>query len=194
MESDSYVECPACGKVIFRLPASDEPAPCCGASGESRIIWPSLEVHKFLEFVYNQDFKSFDERRIAIVFLCAALELLLEQSIWKLLGAHVKSREVAEFVIDITRGRDKRIQLYNELSDCPLGNLLESKGIPTFLNDWNRLSKLRDNIIHGNYYADMENETDPIQSVLQDCLKVFAEVHNDVQRIIQAKSNNTSRK
>lgn len=184
-----YQECPACGQVVYdprlKLARVDEPAPCCGAFGKSRTVWPSFEVQKFLEIVGNQDLNSNEERPIAIVFLCTAIELLLESSLWKLLGVHTKSRQLAEFVLENTWGKERRIRLYNKLSDCPLGDLFKSKGIATFLEDWDRLSKLRNDIVHGQYYSGGANEADLIRSVYANCLKAFAEIHNDVQRMLR---------
>jgi hypothetical protein len=142
-------------------------------------------VQKFLEIVGNQDLNSNEERPIAIVFLCTAIELLLESSLWKLLGVHTKSRQLAEFVLENTWGKERRIRLYNKLSDCPLGDLFKSKGIATFLEDWDRLSKLRNDIVHGQYYSGGANEADLIRSVYANCLKAFAEIHNDVQRMLR---------
>ena len=169
----------------YKLTRLDEPAPCCGASGQPRTRWPSLEVHKFLEIVGSQELNSDDERRVAIVFLCSALELLLEHSPWRLLAVHTNSRQLADFVLENTRGRERRIRLYTRLSDCPLGDLLKARGMLTFLDDWNQISELRNDIVHGQYFSNVENEADLIRNVHANCLKVFAEVHNDVQRMIR---------
>jgi hypothetical protein len=169
------------------LTEKNKPAPCCGAFGQSRLIWPSFTVQKFLEIVDKQDLNSNEERPIAIVFLCTALELLLEQALWSLLNIYTKSEQLAELILDSNRERDRRIGLYNKLSDCPLGDLLQSRKMATFLDEWNRLSKLRNEVVHhGRYYTGGKEETELIQSVYRNCLKVFAEVHNDVQRVIQA--------
>jgi hypothetical protein len=184
-----YEECPACGQVVYdprlKLARVDEPAPCCGAFGKSRTVWPSFEVQKFLEIVENQDLNSNEERPIAIVFLCTAIELLLESSLWKLLGVHTKSRQLAEFVLENTWGKERRIRLYNKLSDCPLGDLLQSRNMATFLDEWDHLSELRNEVVHGRYYTGGEQETELIRNVYRNCLKTFAEVHNDVQRMIR---------
>lgn len=183
-----YVQCPACGRVVHsehgKLSRLDEPAPCCGASGKVRTIWPSLEVHKFLQMAAAQDLDSDKERPVAIVFLCTALELLLEHAIWMLLSIHAKSQRLAEYVLDSNQGRKRRIDVYNKLSDCPLGDLFQSQNMSTFLDDWAKLSDFRNQVVHGRYYTGGAKETDLIQRVQKDCLKAFADVHNDVQRMI----------
>jgi hypothetical protein len=184
-----YVQCPACGRVILddqhRLTKLSEPAPCCGASGESRIVWPSIDAYHFLEIVARQDLNSPNECPIAIVFLCTLLELLLENSIWRLLQIHTKSGQLAELILESSSARDRRIKLYNKLADRPLGELLESRGMQAFLTDWSRLSGLRNDIVHGRYFSTVANEADLIRRVHDTCLTTFAEVHNDVQRIIE---------
>lgn len=185
---DRYRECPACGMVVRdegrKLLNLDKPAPCCGASGEPRLLWPTLEVLKFLEIAADQDLDSKEERRIAVVFLCTALELLMENCLWNLLSTHARSRDLVDAVLENTWGRDRRIRLYNRFSDCPLGNLLESREMAAFLKDWDRLSKLRNDIIHGRYFSELENEIDLVRAVYRDCLGAFLEVHNDVQRVV----------
>lgn len=188
MLEDRYLECPACGKVLYdkgyKLIRLDELAPCCGASGKSRGLWPSSEVLKFLEIVASQDLDSSDERPTAIVFLCTAVELLLERVLWNLLDLHTRSERLSDFVLDGNWGRERRIRLYNKLSDRSLGELLKARNASAFLENWKKLSKLRNQVVHGRYYTGGPKETDLIRSVHKDCLKVFADVHNDVQRMI----------
>jgi hypothetical protein len=189
LNHDFYVQCPACGMIIsdpkLSLTEKNKPAPCCGAFGQSRCIWPSFTVQKFLEIVDKQDLNSNEERPIAIVFLCSALELLLEQALWSLLDIHTKSEQLAQLILDSNRERDRRIKLYNKLSDCPLGDLLQSRNMATFLDEWDHLSELRNEVVHGRYYTGGEQETELIRNVYRNCLKTFAEVHNDVQRMIR---------
>jgi len=40
-------------------------------------------------------------------------------------------------------------------------------------------------VLWGQYFSNVENEADLIRNVHANCLKVFAEVHNDVQRMIR---------
>jgi hypothetical protein len=184
-----YLECPACGQVVYdprlKLAKVDEPAPCCGASGKSRGVWPSREAHKFLEIIDDQDFNSAEGCRIATVFLCAVMELLLENSLWKLLEIHTKSEQLAEFVLDKNRGKPNRIGVYNEFSDVKLKDLFQSRGMTTFYDDWESLYKLRSKIVHGRYFSSSTNDADLIRKVRENCLKAFVEIHNDVQRMLR---------
>ena len=190
MYRSPYVQCPTCHTILHdqshKLLALAEPAPCCGATGEPRITWPSLEVLEFLEIVDNQDLKSLDGSRIAIVFLCTALELMLEGSLWNLLQLHTKSSQLIETLLDGNWGRERRIQLYNKLSDRSLNDLFNSCGLATFLEDWGNLSKLRNKIVHGQYWIMEEKAADILRSVFEKCLPAFVAVHNDVQRMIRA--------
>ncbi|MGB7062215.1 MAG: hypothetical protein WBF13_07670 [Candidatus Zixiibacteriota bacterium] len=147
-------------------------------------MWPTIQVWKFLDIVVSQDMDSPDERPTAIIFLCTAIELLLERVLWNLLDFHTKSEQLSEFVLDSNWGRERRIRLYNKLSDCSLGDLLKARNMSAFLDNWKQLSELRNQVVHGRYYTGGEEETDLIRSVYKDCLKVFADVHNDVQRMI----------
>ena len=184
-----YVQCPTCDRVFYnehgKWTRVNEPAPCCGASGKARAIWPSREARKYLEIIDDQDLNSADGQRIATVFLCAVMELLLENSLWKLLEIHTKSEQLAEFVLNKSRGKPDRIGLYNEFSDGKLKDLFQSRGMTTFYDDWGTLYKLRSKIVHGRYFSGSTNDAVLIRKVRENCLKAFAEVHNDVQRMIK---------
>lgn len=193
---DLYVQCPVCDKVFSndqgKWTRVDEPAPCCGSSGKSRGIWPSREARKFLEIIDDQNLNSADGQRIAAVFLCAVMELLLENSLWKLLEIHTKSEQLAEFVLNKNRGKPDRIGVYNEFSGGKLKDLFQSREMTTFYDDWEILYKLRSKIVHGQYFSGSTSDVVLIRRVRENCLKAFAEVHNDVQRLIQANAAKTS--
>jgi hypothetical protein len=186
-----YVKCPNCLTVIdnsdLGLTEVDKPAPCCGATGEARIHWPSIKSLKFLEIVVGQNLESQDERRVAIVLLSTMLETLLEDIIWELLGTHAKIQLLKDITLDQNRGRERRIQLYDKLSDVSLKTLSSTNGLATFLDDWNLLSDLRNGIVHGQYYKGVKNEIDIIKRLKKDCLEAFKIIHSDVQRTLQTK-------
>lgn len=180
-----YVQCPACGKIIPGSPSKlirpDEPAPCCGATGEARLLWPSLEVHHFLELVHKQNLDSTNERRVAIVFLATVLELLLENVLWELVRTYTDSHQLAEYLFDTSWGKERRIRLYDKLSDRPLGELLQENGMGEFLKEWGELSSVRNKIVHGRYYASVATDADLIRHLSRDALKAFTLIHNEIQ-------------
>ena len=124
-----YLKCPKCGKINYdpqlSLVELSKPAPCCGANGEPREMWPSIAVRMFYEVILKQDNNTQDGLRINIVFLSTALEVLLEDVLWELLELHTKSLTLAEVLFESNNGREKRIRLYNSLSDKKLSDLFK---------------------------------------------------------------------
>ena len=169
---------------------ANEKAPCCGASGTARELWPSYEVQQFLEIAGTQNLKDSGAKgqRISIVFLHSALDFLLEDILWKLLEAHTKSWDLKESIIDNTWKVKDRIKLFDKLSDKPLKSILESNNVSTFLEDWKNLSKLRNQILHRKDYFSSAKDIDLFLRVYNHCLKVFSLIHNYMQGIVR-KSN-----
>lgn len=192
-----YVECPNCHEVVNdvnqKLLKVDEPAPCCGASGEARTLWPAVGVLMLIGVVSNQDLDSEEGRNIAVVFLSTAMELLHEDSLWYLLQLHTKSRQLLELILDTNRGKERRINLYNKLSDRSLGDLLNSSKLANFLEDWKKLAERRNNILHKQFCYSKANVADLVRRILGNCLRAFTAVRNDVQRQIREKRDNSKK-
>ncbi|MHB9112358.1 MAG: hypothetical protein ACYC4D_06990 [Thermoleophilia bacterium] len=166
----------------------DEPAPCCGASGEARGIWPWHGGNKLLEIVYEQDLIEFEERRVAIVFLHSALEFLMEQSLWELLSDLFKTHnKVTEAMLESNEGIHKRIELYKKIYGRTLNAIFQENGFVSFFQDWKQLIKLRNGIVHGKYYRSTSNETEIIENVRDCCISAFASLHNNLQKNIRGK-------
>ncbi len=184
-----YVKCPSCYTVISdperKLQNLAEPAPCCGDTGHIRISWPMEDVLMFFEIVRQQDLNETKDRRIAIVFVSTMLELLLENVLWELLSAHTKSLQLAESALDSYQGRERRIKLYNRLSDHSLRDFFIQHEFSSLLNDWEQLAKIRNKIVHGRYFAettDALDERELIQRITRSCLQAFFVLHNDAVR------------
>lgn len=183
LQLSPYIQCPACRRLNFdpdrKLARRDEPAPCCGASGEARIIWPSAETHDILEIARKRRLGTAQGRRIAIVFLATALEMLLESILWELLAAHRSSVFLSEIILDGYRGRDRRIGLFKTLSGKSISNVLKAKKLENFLADWDEIARARNDIAHGQYFYERKGRTGVlIKRVINSCLQVFAELQN----------------
>lgn len=180
----SYIKCPECEKIILDTEQKfiwiAEPMPCCGASGRARITWPFLEAQEFLKIISDQDLKTENGIRIAVVFLCTVLELLLEEILWLVICKHTNSKPLANHLLESNQGKDRRIGLFNKLSNCSFKDLLKKHNKESFMKNWDALCKLRNNLIHGRYYTEIEKEQDLIKIVIDDSLVVFFSAINKV--------------
>ncbi len=183
-----YRLCPSCGEIVSdptsSLTTYSKPAPCCGASGEPRAIWPTVAVTELLGIVDSQDLDSLDGRRVASIFLCTALELLLEHSLWELLGVYTDSEVLEEAVLDMCRGLDRRVDLFKKLRGHSLTEIfLSDSRLRDFLGDWKSLAETRNSILHTGYEKDVTNTAHLIRSVRGNCLPAFVELHNSIQKM-----------
>lgn len=185
-----FFECGDCNLVIpadLNLLKVGTPAPCCG--GESaRILWPSYGFEEYAEALEGIDISTPAGLRMGIIFACTATELLLELTLRRMLRPlHGASSELTDFILDSVTGVERRIAFYNALSDQPLGTLLKQSGLEAFTSRWATLRKLRNNLVHGSYHAVADDKEELLENILFEGLRVFAVVHNDVQRQVRNK-------
>ncbi len=177
-----YLQCPACRKVVFdpdrKLARWDQPAPCCGASGEGRILWPSAETYDILEIARRQELGTSQGRRVAIVFLASALEMLLESVLWELLAAHDSQTSLSVLILDGYQGRKKRMGLFKALSGKTVLEVLKAKKLEGFHADWIEIAEARNDIVHEYSYERKSNPQALINRVIEKCFEAFAELHN----------------
>jgi hypothetical protein len=179
-----FVICPTCGIVThdpaLNLADKDIPAPCCGASGETRGLWLPLPAVALLNLVENQDRHKDEGRRIAVVFLAAAVEILLEDVLSHLLRLHTTSDALVEATLDGYQGVARRRDLFNRLSARPMGEILIDKRLKEFLADWQSLIELRNKLAHGHAFVTSSRHDDLIRRVEGRACEAFAELENAV--------------
>lgn len=178
-----YQECQKCGAIYpeSERPDASRPTPCCG-SDEALFDWPELTVATMLNLVAEQDLADHDKRKIAVVFLAAALEQLQDQAIMGLLlPKHIKTKEAAIALLDANEGRSRRSALIKKLSGKSLSEILQPVGLARMVNDWNSLAAIRNKVAHGNFFSTplgQPEEIALIERAYGDCIPAFAAIHN----------------
>jgi hypothetical protein len=181
-----YVRCPACRILVFdpelKLAALDTPAPCCGARGASRGIWPGLQALKLLEIAESQDQQQPEGHRITVLFFASALEVMLEDVLVELLQQHTSSEALSEAVLDSHQGIERRRDLFRQLAGTSLGDLLREDWGREFLLDWKTLAARRNKVAHGSYYYRGSEDMVTVHRMRNSYFPAFAEMHNHVTR------------
>jgi|GEM_PF-6657019 len=192
--SDRYVICMGCGQVFpdsnGEYLYGDEPSPCCGCSGEDLLTWPDIEVEKYLEIVQRQDLQTPQGQRVAIVFLCSALEALLESELSELLFTMGTPTEVVKALLNRTKGVNNMKSCFNQLNKQSLNEILESTGLSKFMPDWASIVQHRNNFAHGKYsyrnrnpgskIAEEDLVIKMIENLSDEYYRAFATIHNYV--------------
>lgn len=188
MKLTGYKRCPSCG-VIFKdknhsTTTLSNPSPCCGATNESRELWPTLDVLILIDIVEKQNLDNYKERKVAIVFVSTLLEMLLEETVTILAVKHCKSNIAAEVLLDSFQGKKKRITLFNKLSGMKIKELLNSNGYNDFLPQWEAISTLRNKVVHRGFHGQTDLDVKmAIQNLLNGCIDVFALLNNECNKL-----------
>jgi hypothetical protein len=181
-----YLRCPACRILLYdpgdKLGRLAEPAPCCGARGETRESWPGLQAIKLLEIAEGQDTDKPEGTRIGVLFFASAFEVMLEDILVELLRQHTASEGLCEAVLDGYQGIERRRTLFGRLSGTALGDVLKADWGQEFLRDWSTLTAQRNKIAHGSYYFRGSEDVELIRRLRTNFLRSFAEMHNHVTR------------
>jgi hypothetical protein len=177
-----YMRCPACRRVVLdpdrKVAVHGEPAPCCGGKGEGGLVWPSVEIHDVIDIAKKQKLRTPRGRRVAIVFLASALEMLLEDVLWELLEVHGSSNSLSKLVLDGYHGRDRRVGVFKTLAGKSVSEVLRAKHLDSFDEDWKAITKARNGIVHKYTYERGDDQQAQIQRVIDRCFEAFEELNN----------------
>lgn len=171
------------------------PCPFCAAVGEPRQIWPQHGLYQ-LDVVdervsLTEQVEEFrigllpdrpGEAPITCVFLCAALEALLQQVVWTMLMQFRTPLPVAQALDQRCRGRDLLLRLYGDL--LPRGtegkrsakSVLQERDLGSWFDDWQKLTEARNRIGHG-HDTDIELD-DLVERVRRPALQAMSVLHN----------------
>lgn len=198
MKLSTYIKCPSC-QEIFNDPDRNlsnlgVPAPCCGALNETRAVWPSLDVHMLLDIIEQQKLDTYNGQRIAIVFTCTLLEMMLEQAVWTLIQYQVKTDKAGEALLESYQGRERRLRLFQKLNGFSLKDVLADKGYKTFLSDWKELAQIRNRIVHnGSIGNSVGMNSEEINNLIirlkKDSMGVFTLINNEVVHFNRISAN-----
>jgi CheY-like chemotaxis protein len=181
----SYYRCPACGKILFdgawNLSDPAVPAPCCGATGTPRPVWPDPAALKLIGIALEQDLSHPAWLSIAAVSLGAAVEHLLEGAVLELLKRQGLVPEMAEAMLEKHPGADGLLHLYDELSERPLEALLTAEGPGGFVKKFTRLGPLRRKLEMDDRSPAAAEERAAVEYVRDNCLKAFFTVYNEIR-------------
>lgn len=135
--------------------------------------------------VEQQKLDTYNGQKIAIVFTCTLLEMMLEQAVWTLIQYQVKRDKAGEALLESYQGREKRLILFQKLNGFSLKDVLADKGYKIFLSDWKKLEQIRNRIVHngsiGNSVGmNSEEINNLIIRLTKDSMEVFTLINNEV--------------
>lgn len=178
-----FLECADC-RIVHSDPGLDlleisRPAPCCGGTGASRGGWAPLEATTLLDQVEKQD-ETDEGRRVSVVFLAAAMEMLLEHCLLYLLRQHTNSDDLVDLVLVNNSTQSPRRVAFDALAKQKISTVLKQEGMQWFLLDWDSLAKVRNSVGHGKAYAVGKEHDGLVYGLEQSACQAFAHLYNSV--------------
>lgn len=143
-------------------------------------MWPS-SARAPLELAFGLDTATEEGAHAAFVFVAAALEALLEETLWEFLGRLGTKAPVAFALMDRVRGREHLLKLYGKLLGKPAAEVLKAGGFERWYEAWGKLACARNAVAHGARYklTIPEAETPAlIDQVRQGVLPAMAALRN----------------
>ena len=181
---DIYYKCEECGQIEIDAEwiKIDEKFKCmhCEKVGR-RVSWPSAEIRGLFDHVCHLEHTSPEYGLISIVFVSAALELLLERLIYIVAIENFLYEEVEHFIellLDTNQGRARRIELYKHLAYDSFEVEARKVGYNQFMEHWNTIAEIRNKILHGNLKMSQDVDRYLIETTISEALPVFSVLNN----------------
>ncbi len=178
-----WMRCDKCNALNFDpdgdLTLISRPAPCCGATG-TRVMWPSTGTAN-LAAVGRLDLNDTHDVHAATLFLAAACEAFMEETLWNAYTEFGVTRSVAEALHASAQGRHRQLSLYSRLVGAGAKAVLESKGQGAWFAAWGQLADARNDLAHGDHDAvrfDAATLRGIVETVNGGAIDAFAELHN----------------
>jgi len=183
-QTHSYCRCGACGRILpeaeWAKAGVDTRTPCCGASGIEGEAWPSPAVTKLLETASCQDVDSPEQLQLAAVFLCFAVENIIES----ILIGRAKTPQGASRpscpALENGRGFESLALAFEKVCGESLADRFENLGGGDFMTDISQLFTLRDKLAREPGYKARQSERKAVLAARYWCLKYFTLLNNNL--------------
>jgi hypothetical protein len=175
-----FIRCCRCWFVDEKKTAEQNSAcPRCG--GMKFDSWPQKEIVDLFSLIEKYELNDFENKLVVCVFLCSALELLLEEQVSALAYEEALIPEysmLVDILLDTFQGRSRLLQLYNRLGFRKFSDDLRELNYLHFENDWKNLAEFRNKIVHGNPHVVQNIDESLLKRLLFESLKVFQLLNN----------------
>jgi hypothetical protein len=179
-----YFKCENCGiidlDVKWQTFTEKTVCPECGKIDWFE-TWPSSDVIDLFDHAraYEKDSPYFG--LVTSVFVCTALELLLERVLF-VMALQENSEEDVDYLIDdlleAYEGRSRRLQLYNKLGEHTFTVEAKSTGNKHFNKHWEYLADIRNKSVHGDMEKANRITPNDITLIITEALDVFSKLWN----------------
>lgn len=179
-----YYQCGICKnvdiKANWQVLSGNLICPDCGNPGVYS-TWPSpdildLFVHA-MEYPHNSQYYGL----ITSVFVCTALELLLERLIFVVAREDKYWEEVdylIEHLLEAYQGRERRQKLFGIVGYGSFSSQVKLTGNKNFNKHWDDLAKIRNNCVHGKVEDSNKVKPSQLKLFINESLDVFSKLTN----------------
>lgn len=179
-----YFKCENCGNIEletkWQIVPNKKVCPECGKL-DWFDIWPSSEVLDLFNHAMTYKVNSTYFGLVTSVFVCTALELLLEKLIY-IMALQENSEEDVDYLIDnlldAYEGRSRRLHLFNKFGEHSFSVEAKSTGNKNFLKHWDNLAEVRNKSVHGDIENAKKITPKDIEGIYIEALDVFSKLWN----------------
>ncbi|MBN1622258.1 MAG: response regulator [Endomicrobiales bacterium] len=172
-KSSLYFQCNSCKKIVLAYDAQN----CCNTASPSLTPWPVQYLQNLINIVNEQDLSTASGQQMAVLCLYNVYEILLEDLIFSLLCRN-NSKQNNRTEFSRLLNRELLINLFNQLIDQNTAAILKEKGTGDFINNFKRLSVIRENAICNKVSSCTFEELELVTSLAANCFKNFSLLFN----------------
>lgn len=179
-----FTRCPDCGHLIrdpgMDLVIGETPCPDCRATSDGlRERHPTTDaLNALMELVHCQrSLQLANERAVAIFFMAAAMEALLDVFLRSATERHdILSR------MEANKDLECRLSLCDELVSGSLQDVLAAASLPDFMQRWRQLAAAQGRLMHGDWEAGYSFDAATIEYIRDNCFEAYAAMCEQARR------------
>lgn len=184
---NKYFRCNSCGQIELEhsWTKSNDQQICPHCKAISKESWPTSEVAELLGFVLDYDKLQPRYTQVVSVFISSAFELMLEELITMMMYWNLSYEEgsmLVDALLDSHQGRARMLWLYKRMGHSSFSDEAKQIGHPDFARNWDRLTSIRNMIVHGKFKEAELIQPEFAATIIGDSLEVFRILYNQYIR------------
>lgn len=179
-----YYNCKKCGQIepiSTWLKVGKRAIKCIYCKSSKKIMWPNDDVKDLLDFILSYDVSQSKYSQVVPVFLCSAVELMLEKLLTIMAFMDLSYHDgfvLVDALIDSHQGRSKMLDLYRRIGHTSFHAEVKELGFNDYNKKWDGIVETRNKIVHGKIKNTPSLDSNYVFDFVCESLEVFRLLHN----------------